>query len=312
MSSIIFKTDFSEVAEYGQIMTLYKGTKAEVTGIYYESSDLLLYKGLEFAENTVPSSFDVLYVTPDKNFNPKEIHTSKNVPFILGVFLYRPAVNPEIKMTHHSDNDSWKSINGRFKYEIKEIEEVDYETVCKYGRAYRNNKALIVSGFAGVGKTRFTESYKSIYDIIDLDSSYYSWIINEDGTKEKDPNFVANYSQAICELEGYADIIFISTHEDVRKRLKERDVPFITVCPKRDAKDQWIERLKKRNPDDRIIPIMEENWDSFLDTLSPDTGLIGKILITLSGDQYLDPSWVGPIRNIVIGEPFVIDIGKWG
>lgn len=309
--SIIFKTDFSEVAEYGQIMTLYKGTKAEVTGIYYESSDLLLYKGLEFAENTVPSSFDVLYVTPDKNFNPKEIHTSKNVPFILGVFLYRPAVNPEIKMTHHSDNDSWKSINGRFKYEIKEIEEVDYETVCKYGRAYRNNKALIVSGFAGVGKTRFTESYKSIYDIIDLDSSYYSWIINEDGTKEKDPNFVANYTQAICELEGYADIIFISTHEDVRKRLKERDIPFITVCPKRDAKDQWIERLKKRNPDDRIIPIMEENWDSFLDSLSPDNGLTGKMVIALNGEQYLDPLWIGHIRNIVIGEPLIIDLGKW-
>lgn len=310
--SIIFKTDFSEVAEYGQIMTLYKGTKSEVTGIYYESSDLLLYKGLDFAENTVPSSFDVLYVTPDKNFNPKEIHTSKNVPFILGVFLYRPAVNPEIKMTHHSDNDSWKSINGRFKYEIKEIEEVDYETVCKYSRAYRNNKALIVSGFAGVGKTRFTELYKSIYDIIDLDSSYYSWIINEDGTKEKDPNFVANYSQAISELEGYADIIFISTHEDVRKRLKERDIPFITVGPKREAKDQWIERLKKRNPDDRIIPIMEENWDSFLDTLNLDNGLTGKMAIKLNGDQYLDPSWVGPIRNIVIGEPLVIDFGKWG
>ena len=214
--------------------------------------------------------------------------------------------------SNHSDNDSWKSINGRFKYEIKEIEEVDYETVCKYSRAYRNNKALIVSGFAGVGKTRFTELYKSIYDIIDLDSSYYSWIINEDGTKEKDPNFVANYSQAISELEGYADIIFISTHEDVRKRLKERDIPFITVGPKREAKDQWIERLKKRNPDDRIIPIMEENWDSFLDTLNLDNGLTGKMAIKLNGDQYLDPSWVGPIRNIVIGEPLVIDFGKWG
>lgn len=125
-------TTFADIVKYGVLMTLYKGTKSEVTGIYYESNDYLSTTKLKVKEETIPSSFKVLYVTPGKNIGPKEIHTSKDIPFIIGVFLYKPNVNPEIVMTHHTANDSWKSIKGRFKYEIKQYDEVDPEILDKY------------------------------------------------------------------------------------------------------------------------------------------------------------------------------------
>ena len=110
------------------------------------------------------------------------------------------------------------------------------------------------------------------YDILDLDSSSYSWITKEDGTKEKNPCFALDYLEAINDMRKCVDFLFVSTHEDIRSEMKRHCIKFITVCPKREAKDQWIERLKKRNPNDRIIPIMEENWDKFLDGLDLKSG----------------------------------------
>ena len=301
-------TTFADIVKYGVLMTLYKGTKSEVTGIYYESNDYLSTTKLNVKEETIPSSFKALYVTPDKNLSPKEIHTSKDIPFILGVFLYRPNVNPEIVMTHHVANDSWKSIKGRFKYEVKQYDEVDPEILDKYGRREKDTY-IIVSGFTGIGKSYFAEKYKDEYDILDLDSSYFSWVTKIDGTKEKQDStyFAANYLGAIKELAPYVDIMFISTHDEIRRKLAEYKIPFISVYPKYEAKEQWLDRLRKRNHEDRIIPIMDENWDKFVKDIKKDA--YGSTLVLLDGDKYLDMKWLSTIRNIMIGEPVVIENG---
>ena len=289
---------------HGKEMTLYKGTKAEVKGILIEFDGILI-DGI--IEEAFPSSYRILYISKSQKGDPKEIHT-KYIPDPYGAFVYQVAVNPEIVMTHKNGDDEYKSIKGRFKYEINPIVMTEYKEKCvsPYNRTI--DQCLIVSGFAGIGKSYFAEKYKDDYSIIDLDSSVFSWLEKEDGTKVKNPTFVEDYTCAIRRLAQYVDFLFISTHDEIRKSLTHQDMNFITICPKREAKDQWIERLKKRNPNDRIIPVMEENWDKFLDTLSIDSGLVGDMLVTLNGDKYLDASWLEDCRSIMIGEPYDIII----
>lgn len=114
----------------------------------------------------------------------------------------------------------------------------DGEKVRVY--ASRDKITKVISGFPGAGKSYFATHCGSNLVVQDSDSSQFSWI----RPGERHPDFPQNYIQHIKDLLGTADIIFVSSHKEVRAALVEAGVPFMLVYPKRNAKAEFLARYR--------------------------------------------------------------------
>lgn len=116
------------------------------------------------------------------------------------------------------------------------------------------NRTTLVSAFPGTGKSYFfRESRKSV---LDSDSSTFDKV-----------GFPENYIFHIKENIGKADIIFISSHKEVREALVENNLDFTLVYPSKDQKDTYIERYKKRGSPQGFIDLLTKNWDAWITEL---------------------------------------------
>ena len=91
----------------------------------------------------------------------------------------------------------------------------------------------------------------------DSDSSYF------------DKNyFPQNYIDHIEELiKKGTNIIFISTHQEVREELIKRGINFYLVYPKKELKEEYIQRYIQRGSSDSFINLMRNNWNNFIEQL---------------------------------------------
>lgn len=140
----------------------------------------------------------------------------------------------------------------------------------------------IVSAFPATGKSYFTKNTSK--NVLDSDSSNFSWIINEDGTKIRNPNFPNNYIQHIKENIGKVDIIFVSSHKEVREALFENCLFFTLFRPNYFIKEEYIERFKQRGNDEKFINFIDVNWNGFIDELVLQKGCD---IICLERGQYI-------------------------
>lgn len=122
--------------------------------------------------------------------------------------------------------------------------------------------ARVISGFPGVGKTRLSKDNR--FKVLDSDSSKFSWIYNEDGTKDRNPDFPNNYITHIKDNLEFADIILVSSHKDVRKALIENEIEFALVYPNISLKFEYLDRYKERGDTEEFINMMDSNWDQFV------------------------------------------------
>lgn len=108
--------------------------------------------------------------------------------------------------------------------------------------------------------------------ILDSDSSFFSWLYDENGNKtnERNPEFPQNYINHIKEHMDEEDIIFVSSHKVVRDALKEEGIPYYLVYPRKDMKEEWMTRFKKRGNDENFIKFQDEHWDEFIEDMEND------------------------------------------
>ncbi len=131
----------------------------------------------------------------------------------------------------------------------------------------KDMETLIISGFPGIGKTYFKEnSYKK--NVSDSDSSKFSWI--EEGVRH--PDFPQNYIDHIKENIGKTDIILVSSHKIVRDALRDNEILFTLVYPKRELKQEYLERFKSRGNNESFVKMLDENWDKFIDEMENQKG----------------------------------------
>lgn len=131
----------------------------------------------------------------------------------------------------------------------------------------------IISAFPGCGKSYLYSKLAGVFKIADSDSSNFSWVMDENGkpTKERNPNFPGNYLDHIKDLMSMNyDIIFISTHEEIRNILKDNDIPYTLVYPKLDAKETFLNYYKNRGSSEGFINLMSNNWNKFIESCSSD------------------------------------------
>ncbi len=62
-------------------------------------------------------------------------------------------------------------------------------------------------------------------------------------------------------------MIFVSSHEVVRKALAKNNIKTLIVYPNKNLKDEWIRRFKERGNNEGFINFISSNWDKFIDDI---------------------------------------------
>lgn len=145
-------------------------------------------------------------------------------------------------------------------------------------------KVLIIAAFPGTGKSYYT-SRRPYYSkqILDSDSSMFSWTYNFDATRDRNKDFPRNYINYIdywsyhlqkypvmdsdlpLELHEISGIIFTSTHKSVLEGLTKAHLPYYIAVPKN--KDSVFSRYRSRNDTPEFIENMEKNYDQYMEDI---------------------------------------------
>jgi len=97
----------------------------------------------------------------------------------------------------------------------------------------------VISGFPGIGKTYVAES---VGNVLDSDSSAYSWL----SPGVRNPRFPDNYIAHIKENIGTALVIVVSSHKEVRDAMVAANIKFKLVYPENRLKSEYLSRYAQR------------------------------------------------------------------
>ncbi|MGN0748503.1 MAG: hypothetical protein ACI4L1_02370 [Christensenellales bacterium] len=139
-----------------------------------------------------------------------------------------------------------------------------------------NKRAIIISGFAGVGKTGLVE-HASFYEkkkIFDLSSSYF----------RKNEGWEKIYCDIVESISKEYDYIFISNHKQVVDEMLKRGLKFYIVYPMRNCRDEYVRRFIERGNSEEYITKFIKNWDRFISELD---NVKSENKIKLRSGQYL-------------------------
>ena len=123
----------------------------------------------------------------------------------------------------------------------------------------------IVSAFPGTGKSYYFQN--SDQEILDSDSSTFD-----------KQHFPENYIKHIKDNIGKADIIFVSSHEEVREALINNGIQFILIYPDISLKNEYIRRYEDRGNNEKFVELISSNWEIWLDELQNQKGCFHVIL----------------------------------
>ena len=136
---------------------------------------------------------------------------------------------------------------------------------------------IIISGFAGIGKTTLQKKFPNV---IDLESSDYKWVYDDSNTESLDkeqrkgvtnrkqnPLWPINYVEEIIKKSLEYDIVLISQDLDMRNALKDSGAKYYVCFPKKECKDDFIKRYKDRGNNERFISLVSENFEKWIDAL---------------------------------------------
>ena len=107
---------------------------------------------------------------------------------------------------------------------------------------------MIIIGYQGIGKSTLANKDDKF---IDLESGSF-WLTNTDGSRYRYDNWYEMYCNVAEHLSQQGYIVFISSHEVVRNRLKQSKERVFTLYPDVSLKDQWIKKLTKRYNNSRL------------------------------------------------------------
>lgn len=129
---------------------------------------------------------------------------------------------------------------------------------------------LVISAFPCIGKSFYTENQKNFEIVLDSDSSKFSWISlqrEQQGyvysAKKRNPDFPQNYINYIKNQIGKVDIIFVSSHSEVREALQKNNIAYYLVYPVYNMRNDFVGRsICRGNTLDFALNI-KNNWDEW-------------------------------------------------
>lgn len=132
----------------------------------------------------------------------------------------------------------------------------------------RYTQRTIIAGFPGVGKSTAAEKYPEYF--LDMESSDYHWITDENGNKTANPMWPVNYFKAIMEAANKPFTangprylyVLTSTHKEVLDLFRKCHIYYMAVLPK--SKDIYIQRYIDRKSSSDFIKKLDANFESFI------------------------------------------------
>lgn len=100
---------------------------------------------------------------------------------------------------------------------------------------------MIIVGYQGIGKSTCAKKHRGF---IDLESSNF-WI-PQNGTVARDKEWYKPYCNIAMDIDRQNYVVFVSSHEPVRKYLMEHTSNALAIVPSEDLKDEWIDKLYQR------------------------------------------------------------------
>ena len=115
------------------------------------------------------------------------------------------------------------------------------------------------SAFPGTGKTFYFQ--RTIFT--------GEKVLDSDSSKFDKQYFPENYIEHIKASLNDRSIskIFVSSHKTVREALVKHNIAFTLIYPRRELKEEYIERYKQRGNTPEFIALVDKNWDSWIDEL---------------------------------------------
>jgi hypothetical protein len=120
---------------------------------------------------------------------------------------------------------------------------------------------LVISAFPGAGKSWLAQNPGNLR-ITDSDSSGFSWTNQAENIRH--PEWPQNYMRHILEQIRISDIVFVSTHKDVRDAMLKAMIPFILVYPSLDMKQEYIQRYIDRGNASAFVALLEQNYELWI------------------------------------------------
>lgn len=130
-----------------------------------------------------------------------------------------------------------------------------------------NKETMVIAAFPGTGKSYCVKNEAEKFDgVLDSDSSNFSWKKDANGnnTTERNPDFPNNYIEHIKENIGKVDVIFVSSHKEVREALEKENIKYTLVYPNVFQKEDYIKRYKNRGNSESFIRLLEANWEEWI------------------------------------------------
>jgi hypothetical protein len=117
--------------------------------------------------------------------------------------------------------------------------------------------ATVISAFPRTGKTVYFQRSK------------FKKVLDSDSSKFDKQYFPENYIEHIKASLNDRSIskIFVSSHKTVREALVKHNIAFTLIYPRRELKEEYIERYKQRGNTPEFIALVDKNWDSWIDEL---------------------------------------------
>lgn len=193
----------------------------------------------------------------------------KNVKVVFkngSTYVYKD-VNVNDYLMFRESSSQGKALNRFLKqYEFEKLEKSDITLLTEeYNKLLecpqvQGKKTYIISAFPGCGKTHAYHHLNGKYKVCDSDSSFFP--------KNDFPN---NYIKSIKEKIGDYDIIFISSHETVRKMLAEENIEYYLYYPTLERKAEFLNLYKNRGNESTFLDLMNNHFENFIESVNNDT-----------------------------------------
>lgn len=82
-------------------------------------------------------------------------------------------------------------------------------------------------------------------------------------------NYVTHIQSVLARFDDV--VIFVSSHEEVRKALHDAGVDFTLVYPQRELKEEYIQRYISRGSSEDFVAMMQARWNDFIDSCETDS-----------------------------------------